>query len=199
MNFEFNLLLIIGLLTVAAAVVAGFRQYRERYGWVFVCYGISELSALIFLAVFSLRGNQWYIVMLIPVIYGFIFRKFSKEHLVFILLISVLTLFVLPGSPESQLLIMAIAHIAVFLFLSYDALMDMLVKEELNLFYILFLLFEVNAITKLLFILFKVNLSVVYYYPSGIFTVLLYFYFIFFSYNSPGLRIRIKPVHTVHK
>lgn len=173
------------------SIFTAYRQRSEKYGPIFFLFALGEIIAHIFLFGLGIRGNHWYILLGVPVLYFLLFEKREKRHYYVIVALMVLVYFITPTDLKLQLIIIAGLHSLITILVLKDSFMDLLKTGAVNLFYMVFVFSELNTITRIIVGFAGVPIFKEYFLISGWTNVLLYLYFCYYRPGEPKLTLRV--------
>ncbi|MBV6513060.1 MAG: hypothetical protein FMNOHCHN_02585 [Ignavibacteriaceae bacterium] len=176
---------------VLVNILAAYRQKAEKYGHLFILYTIGELIAPIFLFGFGIRGNYWYILLRVPIIYFLLIEERERKHYYWIGVLMLALYFITPPDLRLQLIIVVIMHSLITILILKDSFIDLLKTGAVNLFYMVFVFAEINSITRIIVGITAIPIFKEYFLISGWTNVLLYLYFCYYRPGEPKLTLRV--------
>ncbi|MBV6510711.1 MAG: hypothetical protein FMNOHCHN_00188 [Ignavibacteriaceae bacterium] len=183
--------MILPVTILAVSIIAAFRQRKARYGMIFALYALGEISAALFNGVAGLKGNHWYIMLGVPVLYFLTVKKKNDLHFYLLVLTMAAVFLLTPADLLAQLSIIGVLHTIITFIIFKDSFLDMKESGELKLFYPVFVLSEINSVVRIIIIVQGAGVVDHYFTMSAWLNVAATIYFCFFIYGQNGHRIKI--------
>jgi hypothetical protein len=171
------------------------RQIRNNYFFYFLLFSFSSAFSLLDHFI-PLHPAYFYLgVSFFLIISLFNFKKFPHYilFLIGVLIISIILPFLLSITAITICLI--IQHAVIFFIILKRTILYSYREEKLNLFQFVLLLYEITLVTRFLVILHNVRTSLVFFYLTGAFGILIGIFFLFYNEkNSPKLSMASKDI-----
>lgn len=171
------------------------RQYRTELFWYFLVLAIADPITLLFSYLTIMRSYNSHIIfayIFLLSLYGFYKKRLSIR---IILLVSfVLLITSLFSSATSQVEIITLFHIMIFLFFIMRSIYFISENNRINMFHFFLILYETSVILKLLAVLTDAKTGAAFFNATTVFQILIAIFFTIFRENDSRLFIDLKKV-----
>jgi hypothetical protein len=168
-----------------------FRQYKTQYFLFFLILALADPVIFILLKTLSFHVIRTNLIITFFMILSLIDRNKLKKGWIFVLLLLLVLLAVAIKFPIKEIYpIKIILSCIILFFILRDSLLYLNKHHTINLFYLVFILYEITIIIKFIYTASRTHTGTIYFYTTGFFEIFIGIFFCFYNKkNSPEYRL----------
>ena len=168
-----------------------FRQYNGRYFYYFLILALSDPLALINYSFIGISHHFIHSIAGLLLLYSFDSIEYLKKYLL-ANIIFILAFFLFLFLLDNLLYVILTLHLLILYRFIRLSLLNTFNKNELNIFLLVLVFYEISAIVNLIVFISKTNLGVVFYYLTLSFQILVAIFFTIFREDSSLLKLKFE-------
>ena len=166
-----------------------FRQYKGRYFYYFLILALSDPLAIIGVSLIGIPYHFIHSVAGLLLLYSFDSIEYVKKYML-ANMIFVLAFFLFLFLLDNLLYLILTLHLLILYRFLRLSLLNTFSKNELNIFLLVLVFYEISAIVNLIVFISKTNLGFVFYYLTLSFQILVAIFFTVFREDSSILKLK---------
>lgn len=183
--------LIVWIISVLIWLFPPFKQRKTEYFWYFLILAITDPLTAILNLTLSIKTIQVNLLITFCLILALSdFSMIKKNWIIVVLIFLILVVAVSDLSIKAQNEIKILLSFIVLFIILKNSLLYFNKNHTINLFFLIFILYEITIITKFMFSISETKTGVVYFYTTSFFEYFIGIYFSFFNVeNSPKFKL----------
>ena len=167
-----------------------FKQYKGGYFLYFLILGYSDPLALTFLKLFKIQTIYTHLIIYLLLTISILFYTKNLKIKWLIPLITLCILSILAGNRNFRYFSLIVFNILIFLQILIPSTKEFYLKQRINIYYSILLLYELMIILQYTAFAFNYTSGVYFFYLSLAFEMLIGLFFIFYNLeNSPLIKL----------
>ena len=168
-----------------------FRQYTTKYFLFFLILALADPIMFLSLKLLSLDVTRINLIITFFMILSLIDRNKLRKGWIFFLLALLVLLAATIKLPIKEVYeIKIILSCIILFFILKDSLLYLNKHHTINLFYLVFILYEITIIIKFIYTASRTHTGTIYFYTTGFFEIFIGIFFCFYNMkNSPEYRL----------
>ena len=168
-----------------------FRQYKTEYFLFFLILALADPVIYLLLKTLSFQVTRTNLIITFFMILSLIDSNKLKKGWIFILLLLLVLLTAAIKLPLKEVYqIKIILSCIILFFILKDSLLYLNEHQTINLFYLIFILYEITIIIKFIYTASRTHTGTIYFYTTGFFEIFIGIFFCFYNMkNSPEYRL----------
>jgi len=168
-----------------------FRQYKTEYFLFFLILALADPVIYLLLKTLSFQVTRTNLIITFFMILSLIDSNKLKKRWIFISLLLLVLLTAAIKLPLKEIYqIKIILSCIILFFILKDSLLYLNKHQTINLFYLVFILYEITIIIKFIYTASRTHTGTIYFYTTGFFEIFIGIFFCFYNMkNSPEYRL----------
>ena len=172
------------------------RQYKTEYFLFFLILAVADPVMLLLTKFLLFQVTRTNLIITYLLILSLLNRnRVKKNWIIALIFLLVLLTAAIDLTLEDVYRIKIILSSIILFIILKDSLLDFNKKHTIQLFYLVFILYEITIIIKFIFAATRTHTGTVYFYTTGFFEIFIGLFFCFFNKkNSPSFKLIKEPI-----